>query len=334
MSMIASGVASGWPRQARRISAHAARAAMRCAARVGSTDWLLRACRLPSCGTRRSSCWVAGRASRAVARKRSRPAAHALTMASRWGGRPVDVSHRTRVTTARAICLAMPAWRRSSSSIRPCGSRGAALAVLDLAASLDIRVDYTFRTRIGHRVEEAGLAVLLHEVENPSPRVVACVLPLLESAVEKAVWRALVDVRLDRHPGRLQLAHELMRLFERRCGIRASDEDQQRGLHLRDVGLATRWPPIKADAAVEVGVERGLVPGVRATKTETDGEDRFHASSVLRLEVRDRGTHVGRDGFRCRLVDVGHVLEAIVPMADARVPAAVVERHRIDSCLR
>ena len=147
------------------------------------------------------------------------------------------------------------------------------------------------------------------------------------------MWRALVDVRLDRHPGRLQLAHELMRLFERRCGIRASDEDQQRGLHLRDVGLATRWPPIKADAAVEVGVERGLVPGVRATKTETDGEDRFHASAVLRLEVRDRGTHVGRDGFRCGLFDVGHVLEAIVPMADARGPAEVVERHRIDSGL-
>src|SRR5437879_4828063 len=333
MSMIASGVASGWPRQARRISSQATRAAMRYAARIGSTDWLLRACRMPSCATRRSSSWVAGRASRAVARKRSRPAAHALTMASRWGGRPVDVSHRTRVTTARAMCLAMPACRRSSSSIRPCGSRGAALAVLDLAASLAISVDYTFRARVGHRVEEAGLAVPLHEVENPSPRVVACVLPLLESAVEKAVWRALVHVRLDRHPGRLQLAHELMRLFERRCGIRASDEDQQRCLHLRDVRFAARWPPIKADAAVEVGVERGLVPGVRATKTETDGEDRFHGSSVLRLEVRDRGTHVGGDGFRCRLVDVGHVLEAVVPMADARGPAEVVERHRIDSGL-
>src|SRR5438477_8001997 len=197
MSMIASGVASGWPRQARRISSHATRAAMRYAARIGSTDWLLRACRMPSCATRRSSSGVAGRASRAVARNRSSPASQARTMASRCGGTPVDVSHRTSVTTALAICRAMPAWRRSSWSIKPWGSRGAALAVLDLAAILAIKSDYR------------ELAVLLHEVQDPSPGVVAGVLPLDKAPIEEAVGRPLVNVRLERHARRRELLVEL-----------------------------------------------------------------------------------------------------------------------------
>src|SRR3954465_4150379 len=105
----------------------------------------------------------------------------ARTMASPWGGTPVELSQRTRVTTARAICLAMPAWRLSSWSIRPWGRRGAAGWALGLGAIFAIRSDYK------------GLAVLLHEVQHSPPRVVAGVLPLGERAVEEAVRRTLVD---------------------------------------------------------------------------------------------------------------------------------------------
>src|ERR671937_1956953 len=134
---------------------------------MGSTDWLLRAWRMPNWATRRSSSWVAGLASRAVARKRSSPASQARTMASRWGGTPVEASQRTSVTTARAMCRAMPACRRSSSSIRAWGSLGADRRDLDPGPNLAIRSDYR------------ELAVLLHEVQHPPPGVVASVLPLL-----------------------------------------------------------------------------------------------------------------------------------------------------------
>src|SRR5262249_41955633 len=96
---------------------------------------------------------VAGRASRAVARKRSRPASQARTMASRCGGTPVEESQRTRVTTARAICRAIPAWRRSSSSIKPRGSRGAFRADLDLGANLAMGRIYRSVSSFGLRVE-------------------------------------------------------------------------------------------------------------------------------------------------------------------------------------
>src|SRR6266550_4423915 len=99
----------------------------------------------------------------------------------------------------------MPACRRSSSSMRPCGSRGAALAALDLEASLAIRADYTSRLQLGHEVDsrvkdvlhsqptrrtlpvatpappgwvvlgvgKEGLAVLFHELQNAAPGVIA-----------------------------------------------------------------------------------------------------------------------------------------------------------------
>src|SRR5207302_3128828 len=97
--------------------------------------------------------WVAGLASRAVARNRSSPAAQARTMASRCGGTPVDVSQRTRVTTARAMCRAIPACRRASWSIKPCGSLGAALTDLDLEATFAIRRLYVHLSVVGHGVE-------------------------------------------------------------------------------------------------------------------------------------------------------------------------------------
>src|SRR5690349_15189208 len=98
----------------------------------------------------------------------------------------------------------MPARRSSSSSIRPCGNLGAALPGLDAEASFAIALDYTAPVRLGPRVELGGgfgcgagsllrTAVSLDEVQHPSPRVVACRLPLLEAAVEKAVRCTLVD---------------------------------------------------------------------------------------------------------------------------------------------
>src|SRR5207248_4743177 len=233
---------------------------------------------MPGWATRRSSSWVAGRASLAVARNRSSPAAQALTMASRCGGTPVEVSQCTRVTTARAMCLAMPACLRSSSSIRPCGSRGATRAVLDLGATFAIGPDYTSGYRYGHRVDLLA-AVSLDEVEHPAPRVVAGVLPLGETAVEEAVRRVLVNVRLDRDAGGLELPHELLRLLQGRSRIRAGDHHQQRRLQLGNEALAPHRPPVEPDASVQVRVKSGLIPGARSAKAEADREQRFHRAA-------------------------------------------------------
>src|SRR5579864_3535302 len=154
---------------------------------------------MPSCATRRSSSWVAGRASRAVAKNRSRPASQALTIASRCGGTPVDASQRTSPTTALAMCRAMPVRRAFSSAIRPAGSCGATRAFLDFWASLATTHDYTAPAPFwtpGRRL--AG--VLFDELQHPPPGVVARVLPLLVLAIEEAVGSALVDVHLARHP--------------------------------------------------------------------------------------------------------------------------------------
>src|SRR2546430_10364149 len=203
---------------------------------------------MPSWATRRSSSWVAGRASLAVARNRSSPAAQALTMASRCGGTPVDVSQRTSVTTARAMWRAMPACRRSSSSIRPCGSLGATRPVLDLGATFAIGPDYTWTSPNGHRVESLA-AVYLDEAEHPAPRVVAGVLPLGESAVEEAVGRVLVDMRLHRHARSRDLPHELLRLLQGSRSIRAGDHHQQGRFHLGNEALGPHRPHVKAYAS-------------------------------------------------------------------------------------
>src|SRR6202158_5427705 len=117
---------------------------------MGSTDWLLLAWRMLSWATRLSSSLVAGLASRAAARKRSRPASQALAMASRCGGTPVEPSHLTRLTTARAMWRAMPDRRRSSSEMRAAGSWGAGLGcrtTLDLVARFAMGV--TIRLALG-----------------------------------------------------------------------------------------------------------------------------------------------------------------------------------------
>src|SRR5207253_879011 len=294
---------------------------------MGSTDWLLLACRMPSCATRRSSSWVAGRASRAVARNRSRPASHALTMASRWGGTPVDESQRTRVTTARAMWRAMPACRRSSSSIRPCGRRGAALAALDLEANLAMRL--TIRAGRALDIRSTGvlatswtyarswmvqtirgwlraparfvrtvrwsppcprphpppeleaLAALLHEGEHAPPGVVARILPLLVGAVEEAVRRPFVHVRLIRRARRRQLPLEILVLLRRGRLVGAGDQDQQRRSHLRDVRLAAHRSAVEADAAAQSWVQGGLVPRVGPAEAEADREHGFGRAAIL-----------------------------------------------------
>src|SRR5437762_9957643 len=167
------------------------------------------------------------------------------------------------------MCLAMPACRLSSWSIRPCGSRGAARWALDLAAIFAIRSDYR------------GLAVLLHEVQHPPPGVVAGVLPLGEGAVEEAVRRALVHVRLMRYAGLLQSVEELLVLLRRGRLVGACDQDQGRRLHLREVRLAAGRPPVEADASVQVRVLRGLIPRVRPAEAEADREQRPDAASIL-----------------------------------------------------
>src|SRR5438105_14206861 len=101
---------------------------------------------------------------------------------------------------------------------------------------------------LGRRWEKDGLAVLFHEVEHAVPRVVAGVLPLLVGAVEKAVGCSFVDVRLIRHPGRLQRLLELLVLLGRRGPVRAGDQDQQGRFHLGDERLAARRPAVEADA--------------------------------------------------------------------------------------
>src|SRR5260370_1421396 len=151
--MIASGVASGCPRQARRISSHATRAAMRYAARIGSTDWLLR--------------------------PRSR----------------------------------------------------------------------TFPS-----------AVLLDEGQHAAPRVVASLLPLGEGAVEEAMRGALIDVHLVWDVRLCELLVERVRHVERGRAIVARDQQQERRFHLRDERLASRRPSVKANYAIDVRLQRGLVP--------------------------------------------------------------------------
>src|SRR5262245_30989384 len=319
--MIASGVASGWPRQARRISSQATRAAMRYAARIGSTDWLLRAWRMPSWATRRSSSCVAGLDSRAVARNRSRPAAQARTIASRWGGTPVEASQRTRVTTALAMCRAIPSCRRSSSSIKPCGSRGAVLATLDFAANLAIRSDYR------------SLGVFLHKVQHSPPGVVASLFPLLVAAVEEAVRRVLVDVRLVRYAGRGELLAELPVLLGGRGAVGARDHEHEWRFHLRHEGLAAHRPAIEADGPGKTRLLRGLVPRVGAAEAEAHREDSLDATALRRLEVCDCGRDVRCDALSGRPLHVRHVLEGITAVVRVRGAGEVIDGHRVDAGL-
>src|SRR5438874_7074295 len=175
---------------------------------------------MPSWATSRSSRWVGGRASRAVARKRSRPAAQARAMASGRGGRPVESSQRTSVTTARAMCRARPVRRRSSSSSIAAGISDGLLS-LDSVASRAIAVTL----RRGR--------VLLHEVENSLPGVVGCLAVLLEGAVEEGVGRALIGVHAVGNPRSGELLVEALELLGGREVV-AGDQEQQRCLHLGD----------------------------------------------------------------------------------------------------
>src|ERR1700693_752681 len=236
---------------------------MRYAARMGSTDWLLSAWRMPSCATRRSSSLVAGRASRAVARNRSRPASQARAMAERGGGTPVESSQRTRLTTARAMWRAMPERRRSSSAMRADGSVAATLGArttLDLMASFAMGPTIRARRRLGLQVDASVLPVLLDEGQHAPPRVVASILPLVVGPVEEAVGCAFVDVHLVRHARLGELLVESVEGFLRRGGIGAGEQQQERRLQLRDEGFAALRPAVEADRPVEAGLERGLVP--------------------------------------------------------------------------
>src|ERR1700693_683708 len=236
---------------------------MRYAARMGSTDWLLSAWRMPSCATRRSSSLVAGRASRAVARNRSRPASQARAMAERWGGTPVESSQRTRLTTARAMCRAMPERRRSSSAMRVDGSVGAtfgARTALDLMATFAMGPTIRAPRRLGLQVEASVLPVLFDECQDAPPCVVAGILPLGEGGVEEAVGRSVVDVHLVRHVRRGQLLVERVERFERRRSVGARDQKQQRRLHLRHEGFAPWRTAIEANRTVDVPLQRRLIP--------------------------------------------------------------------------
>src|ERR1700674_2719886 len=363
--MIPSGVASGWPCDARRISSHATRAAIRYAARIGSTDWLLRACRMPSWATRRSSSWVAGRACRAVARNRSRPASQARAIASRWGGTPVDASQRTTPTTARAMCLAIPARRASSSAMRAGGSWGATRADLDLGATFAIGHDYTDQPTDGHDVEgpvktllaptqsgrilrrwqrtprvggfgggPVGLAVFLDEGQDSPPRVVARILPLREAAVEEAVRRVFVDLRLVLDACLGEGLVEVARDVERRRRVRSRHHQQQRSFHLRDVRLAAAGPAVETDGAVQFLLHGGLVVRVGSAKAEADGENRFHGAAVLRPEVGDRLRGVGRNAFGRGLLNMRHEIESVASVPDPGGAAEVIDRHGVDARLR
>src|SRR2546421_9733621 len=223
---------------------------------------------MPSWATSRSSRWVAGRASRAVARKRSRPAAQARAMASRRGGRPVESSQRTRVTTARAMCRARRARRRSSSSSIAAGISGW-LGCLDSVANSAMASTLT------------GCGVLLHEVENPLPGVLAGPPVLGESAIEEGVGRVRVDVHLVRDPGRAQLLVEALELLLRREVV-ARDQQQQRCLHLRDHLAHPRRHAAEADSARKVGIGRRLPPGLRPAEAEADRKDAAHTAALLR----------------------------------------------------
>src|SRR5258708_20037909 len=128
---------------------------------------------MPSWATRLSSSWVAGRASRAAARKRSSPASQALAMASLCGGTPVEPSHLTRLTTARAMWRAIPERRRSSSEMRAAGSWGAGLGGLTALVSLDSVASFA----IGRTIRVlAGLGLrvyfpFVHEWGYPDRRI-------------------------------------------------------------------------------------------------------------------------------------------------------------------
>src|SRR5438067_3820620 len=226
---------------------------------------------MPSWATRRSSSGAAGRASRAVARKRSRPASQVLAIASCCGGTPVESSHRTTATTALAMWRARPARLRSRSAMSESGRRvfGFGGAFLDVVAN----------RAIGPTIPSWGGArtsgrMLLDEGEHPLPGVVASVLPLVVAPIEEAVRRPLVHVLLERHACLLEPLFELGCLLGRRGRVVAGHHHEQRRPHLRDEGLAPHRPAVKADTPVDVRLLGGLVPGVRAAEAEADGEHR------------------------------------------------------------
>src|SRR5258708_3510296 len=130
---------------------------------------------MPSWATLLSSSLVAGRASRAVARKRSRPASQALTMASRWGGTPVESSHCTRVTTARAMWRAMPARRRSSWETRAGGRVEETLgADLDAGASLAMVATIRSHLVIGHFDQGDPYGAISRTLTTGIPQALSC----------------------------------------------------------------------------------------------------------------------------------------------------------------
>jgi hypothetical protein len=128
--------------------------------------------------------------------------------------------------------------------------------------------------------------------------------------------------------------------FRRDARIRAAEEAEDRVAHLpddvdrgRDVRPArTDRAAVEADGAGEVEAEDRAQEGGPAAEAEADDEQGLTRSSSSIRRVLGGGPDVRRDAAS-RLLDVGHVFEALVARARGRRSAQYVDRGRVDAVL-
>src|SRR5215831_3253586 len=246
------------------------------------------------------------------------PASQARSIASRRGAAPPESSHRTSVTTARAMWRARPGRRRSISCTSEAGSAGLDLvarsamgALYDSLGSPWPLCQLRRRSRSCLSGFDRCLRVLFDEAQNLPPGVFRRLLVLLECAIEEGVGRAVVDHHTvgDARVG--QLAVELLELLDG-SEVGARNEQKEGCLHLRDHLSHPGGHPIEADATGQPVTGSRLAPGLGAAEAEADGEHRAHIAHLTRPEELDRRPRVGGNALRRRLVDVRAELEILV----------------------
>src|SRR5205807_2727172 len=172
------------------------------------------------------------------------------------------------------------------------------------------------------------------EVEDPPPGVLTGGRVLLERAVEEAVRRIRIGVRLVFDAGLPEQLFELPEVVRGRGLVLPRQQQQERRLQLRDHRLqAQRLAAIKADRAGEPVALGGLPPGGPAAHAETDGEDRLAVAARLAAEVFNRGSHVTRRALRSQLLYVRHAVESFAPVLGRGGATEVVDCGRLKAGL-
>src|SRR5947209_9789840 len=143
------------------------------------------------------------------------------------------------------------------------------------------------------------------EPECPPPGVIGRLLELLLLAVEEAVRRALELDELVLHirEPKSALELEVVLVADSLVGLALQGED--RAAHLGHERQRARRPPVEADRAVELVVERRRYPGVRAAEAEADREDR---RAIEGEQLPDAGADVRHHLVRRELLDERHVI--------------------------